>query len=182
LKDLGYHREFNGGEKDTVMALDWLFSMAVSKEYSEKASQYNSAVKEFISQKTGDIAVIAPDFDSEEFIKAVQQLAQTLGIPPHDHKILLNTIFNVIKRRYNPTAIERAKDISENEKPTLDKNHFPLGFDTKDDLLNKAATILRLLYIADLRELQTKINEFICAVQTFTASPKTDTSLGRVGR
>ena len=38
------------------------------------------------------------------------------------------------------------------------------------------------MYIHDLRELQTKINECIVAVQTITANPKTDTKLGKVGR
>lgn len=56
-----------------------------------------------------------------------------------------------------------------------------LGFDLGDYVLNRAAKILRLLYIHDLRNLQTKINEAIVAVQSITANPKTDTKLGKVG-
>lgn len=51
-----------------------------------------------------------------------------------------------------------------------------------DYVLNHAAKILRLLYIHDLRDLQTQINETIVAVQSITADPKTDTKLGQVGR
>lgn len=57
-----------------------------------------------------------------------------------------------------------------------------LGFETGDYVLNNAGKALRLMYIHDLRELQTKINECIVAVQTITANPKTDTKLGKVGR
>jgi RLL motif-containing protein 1 len=48
--------------------------------------------------------------------------------------------------------------------------------------LNNAAKILRLLHIKELRDLQTKINETIVSIQNVTANPKTDSSLGRVGR
>uniref|UniRef100_A0A3P8TNV1 RNA transcription, translation and transport factor protein n=1 Tax=Amphiprion percula TaxID=161767 RepID=A0A3P8TNV1_AMPPE len=57
-----------------------------------------------------------------------------------------------------------------------------LGFDTGDASLNEAAQILRLLHIEELRELQTKINEAIVAVQAIIADPKTDHRLGKVGR
>lgn len=57
-----------------------------------------------------------------------------------------------------------------------------VGYDMGDAVLNKAAKILSLLYIQDLRDLQTKINEAIVSVQSITANPKTDTKLGRVGR
>lgn len=40
---------------------------------------------------------------------------------------------------------------------------------------------MRLLFIKDLRDLQTNVNEIIVAIQAITANPKTDSSLGKVG-
>ena len=57
-----------------------------------------------------------------------------------------------------------------------------LGFDTGDPVLNLAARVLRLLYIRDLRHLQTACNEALVAVQNLIADPRTDTRLGKVGR
>lgn len=51
-----------------------------------------------------------------------------------------------------------------------------------DNIINNAAKVLRLLHVRELRELQTKINETIVLIQNITANPKTDSSLGRVGR
>lgn len=55
------------------------------------------------------------------------------------------------------------------------------GLQTKDEVLSRAGKILKLLFIQDLRQLQTQINESIVAVQKVTANPKTDTALGKVG-
>lgn len=52
--------------------------------------------------------------------------------------------------------------------------HFgssPLCFIDKS--VDKAATVLRLLYIQNLRELQTLVNEVLVVVQEFTANPQT---------
>lgn len=51
-----------------------------------------------------------------------------------------------------------------------------------DKVLNEACKILRLLHLKELRDLQTQINETIVNVQQITANPKTDSSLGRVGK
>lgn len=51
-----------------------------------------------------------------------------------------------------------------------------------DKSVSEAAKVLRLLHIKELRNLQTSINELIVAVQTVTANPKTDQSLGKVGK
>lgn len=70
---------------------------------------------------------------------------------------------NPKRKKYNPTA----KDC---------------GFDLGDPVLDEAAKVLRLLHIKELRHLQTSINELIVAVQSVTANPKTDQSLGKVGK
>ena len=60
---------------------------------------------------------------------------------------------------------------------------FPLGFNTNDPVLNELAIILRMLYIADLRRLQTKGNEIIAACQSLARSalddPRANVKLGR---
>jgi len=63
----------------------------------------------------------------------------------------------------------------------VDLSAFPLGFSTGDALVDRAATLLRLLYIGDLRILQNKVNEIIVNVQEYTANPTTDAALGQVG-
>ena len=50
-----------------------------------------------------------------------------------------------------------------------------------DAALDDAARVLRMLYVADLRKLQDAVNTTIVALQEFTANPKTDSRLGRVG-
>ena len=62
-------------------------------------------------------------------------------------------------------------------------NAYPqIGFDLGETSLNEAGKALRLLHIDELRLLQTQINEAIVAAQSQTADPKTDTTLGKVGR
>ena len=63
----------------------------------------------------------------------------------------------------------------------MDTASFPLGFATGDVRLDAAAALLRMLYVADLRELQDAVNDILITVQEFTADPKTDAALGRCG-
>jgi hypothetical protein len=50
-----------------------------------------------------------------------------------------------------------------------------------DGAVDAAARVLRMLYIRDLRGLQSAVDEAIVAVQELTADPKTDSALGKVG-
>ncbi|XP_049528988.1 RNA transcription, translation and transport factor protein-like [Dermacentor silvarum] len=94
---------------------------------------------------------------------------------------LVQGVCALIQERLSTTGQEAIKQRSKQGTPYPLKESS-LGFDTGDPVLNQAAKVLRLLYVQDLRDLQTRINEAIVAVQTITANPKTDTRLGKVGR
>lgn len=122
------------------------------------------------------------DFESTEFKGHVKALAQLLNISPHpDHLETLSAICSVIQNSFSKEALENKQNKKKDGKPAP-VMEMPLGFETNDQILDKAAKVLRLCFIHDLRDLQTKINEIIVAVQTITANPKTDTRLGKVGR
>lgn len=53
---------------------------------------------------------------------------------------------------------------------------------TNSSQMDDAIRILRLLHAAQLRDLQTQINELVADVQKITANPKCDLSLGKIGR
>lgn len=59
---------------------------------------------------------------------------------------------------------------------------FPLGFSTGNAVADRAAAILRMLYVTDLRELQDAVNDILVSVQEWTANPVVNASLGQVGR
>ena len=51
-----------------------------------------------------------------------------------------------------------------------------------DAVLDRASSVLRILFVRELRDLQTRVDEFVVAVQEFTADRvPIDSSLGRVG-
>uniref|UniRef100_A0A3Q4I0D4 RNA transcription, translation and transport factor protein n=1 Tax=Neolamprologus brichardi TaxID=32507 RepID=A0A3Q4I0D4_NEOBR len=153
-------------------AVDWLLGLAVRYEYGDNASSNsNKAVDPLVNL----------DSNSPDFKAGVTALSNILKIQRHDdYLVMLKAIRILIQERLSPEAIAKASNNREGVPVALDK-HI-LGFDTGDATLNEAAQILRLLHIEELRELQTKINEAIVAVQAIIADPKTDHRLGKVGR
>ena len=102
--------------------------------------------------------------------------------------VLLEAVRMVIEERLSDSAVEAAvqQQTDSNDWKHKNKQYNPTakdcGFDLGDASLNEAAKVLRLLHIKELRHLQTSINELIVAVQSVTADPKTDQSLGKVGK
>lgn len=164
-------------------ALDWLLGLAVRYEYGDNVEKYRKCeplAAAAVGSKSAD-PLINLDSDSPEFKAGVTALANILKIQRHDdYLVMLKAIRILIQERLSPEAISKASQNKEGIPVALDK-HI-LGFDTGDATLNEAAQILRLLHIEELRELQTKINEAIVAVQAIIADPKTDHRLGKVGR
>jgi len=109
----------------------------------------------------------------------INKIGELLKLAPQDDPlILLNMIYHNMVNKFSEESINNP---FLNNIP-LDEENFPLGFDTGDPNVNKAATILRMLYINDLRNTQTKINEMISTLQSYTANPVIDPDLGKVGK
>lgn len=163
--------------------VDWLLGLAIRFEYGDNVEKYQvcKPVTEANDvQKSAD-PLINLDSDNPDFKAGVLALANLLKIQRHDDSlIMLKAIRILIQERLTPDAIAKASQAKEGLPVALDK-HI-LGFDTGDATLNEAARILRLLHIEELRDLQTRINEAIVAVQAIIADPKTDHRLGKVGR
>ncbi|XP_034250804.1 RNA transcription, translation and transport factor protein isoform X2 [Thrips palmi] len=186
-----YCRDLASPIVDGAMAekLEWLIGYAISLEYADNAEKYRGQTAQNISQTIVNVPKVESsnpldnlDFESSDFKKGVIALAQILNITPHpDHLVTLKAVSKVVRERLNQDALDNPSNIIVKGKP-FPFQEADLGFDMGDYVLNEAAKILRLLYIHDLRNLQTHINETIVAVQSITADPKTDTKLGQVGR
>uniref|UniRef100_A0AAZ3STP7 RNA transcription, translation and transport factor protein n=1 Tax=Oncorhynchus tshawytscha TaxID=74940 RepID=A0AAZ3STP7_ONCTS len=140
-------------------SVDWLLGLAVRLEYGDNVEKYKNCPPATATEaaKPSD-PLIHLDSSNPDFKAGVLGLASLLKIQRHDdYLVMLKGL---------PVALDK---------------HI-LGFDTGDATLNEAAQILRLLHIEELRDLQTRINEAIVAVQAVIADPKTDHRLGKVGR
>ncbi|XP_058796781.1 RNA transcription, translation and transport factor protein [Phymastichus coffea] len=168
--------------------IEWLVGLAVRLEFEDNCDKYKSVItnKKSKSEAAPNIKSTNPldnlDFQSNEFKNGVNIIAKLLRVPQHpNHLVTLEACSKLICKRLNHNAVQNPNSVIIRGKP------FPImdtdvGFNMGDAALNNAAKVLSLLYIQDLRDLQTKINEAIVTVQTITANPKTDTKLGKVGR
>lgn len=170
-----------------VEEVHWLLGQAIQNETSKNRNVYlKHAVENIKTSNVPSVVAENPldklDFRSTEFGNRVNQLAKTLKIVPYpDPLVTLQAVRKVICTRLTPDCVEHPDKyiVTGTPYPFQDAD---LGFDLHDKVLNQAAKVLRMLYIHDLRDLQTKANELIVAVQNVTANPKTDTKLGQVGR
>jgi RLL motif-containing protein 1 len=179
--------------------VDWLLGVALRYEFNE-AAESNPNLRRGVGDREGapqssglprqlsqpEKSALDISADDQTFISGTQHLAKLLQITPHpDPCILLQAIRITIQEKLSESALNNSADSSTNAKQ-LDKKYTitakECGFDLGDPALDEAAKVLRLLHIQELRDLQTRINELIVAVQDITADPKTDQSLGKVGR
>ncbi|MGH0178136.1 UNVERIFIED_CONTAM: hypothetical protein FKN15_076932 [Acipenser sinensis] len=147
-------------------AVDWLLSLAVRFEYGDNADKYKNCQPHAAvdNTQTQSDPLIHLDINNPDFKAGVLALANLLQIQRHDdYLVMLKAIRILVQERLTQEAIAKAGRSKEGLPVALEK-HL-LGFDTGDATLNEAAAILRLLHIEELRDLQTRINEAIVAVQ-----------------
>jgi hypothetical protein len=157
----------------------------------EVASASSSAMHHIMS-----LAEIPP-----EAAALIRELAALMRVTAEsrDPFETLQTVHRIIRQRIMPAAsaadaeeaktfgsTKRGGSVKARKQPAaaalLDLSTFPLGFSSGDEIVDRAAGILRMLYVSDLRELQDAVNDILVTVQEFTANPRTDASLGVVGR
>jgi len=208
--DVGFPLSWKDLERTQIV--DMFLGYALRLEYGDNADKFKTitpdAAKEAAVAKpifnTGN-PLDNLDPTSEEFRKGLISVAQTLEIPLHDDPLVLaSAVAKTVKAKLSKDVLLPKEDKSPSPQPqqlslggrkkivassigATSSAAFPyessdLGFETGDPALDNACRILRLLHIKDLRDLQTKINEIIVAVQIHTADPKTDQRLGVVGR
>ncbi|OWR42020.1 hypothetical protein KGM_202035 [Danaus plexippus plexippus] len=144
--------------------LNWLLSYAVRLEYGDNVTKYKDVKVEQPKQATPNVVSSNPldnlDFGSSAFVAGVDRICALTGVGPHPNpKFRLSAVAKILKTAPHP-----------------DHNKGDAS------IVQQPNDVLKLLFIQDLRELQTKINEALVAVQSVTADPRTDTTLGRVGR
>ena len=158
--------------------VDWLLGEAVGLEYIDSSARHNSRA---------DAAAALPptlraiDFADAEVQALVASLAATLQIPSAETTAeTMARVERTVREKLTPAALA-AFHASGGATRDSSLGKFPQDFETGDPRVDDGAKVLRLLYIDDLRRLQTAVNNVIVGAQAFTANPKTDAKLGKVG-
>lgn len=156
----------------------WLVDLALTLHYSDKASFYNEPVDPWEGRC---VPVIEGASKDPQVAKAVERLSQTVGIdtssledPSDGVSVVADIAEFLVQQKESGTPV----DVS--SLPSLED--IPLGFKTGEPAVDRAATVMRLLHVRQLRALQNDINDLIGDMQALTANPKTNSKLGKVGR
>lgn len=173
LTRLGCPVAYNSQQLDET--LTWLLSHAISVEYEDCADSCHN-----LENRMDAICEQAEmEADAEGLDAAVYNLGMLLKMERKEEEDIPTFLSRLNK------FIRLFLSHGPSSSPFADTVHiqdFPLGFDTGDKLVNQMSVVLRMLHLWDFRELQTDLNSLIALGQEYTANPKTNTALGKVGR
>ena len=127
---------------------------------------------------------------SERGRRALEALAKTLGVASAsdnfdsydalDACVMLERCVEANERFVVPFSDADGAAVARNP-PTLDDVPSGVGLDD-DPVVDAAVRVARLLHVNDLRRLQSDADALLVAMQEYTADPKTDSRIGRVGK
>jgi RLL motif-containing protein 1 len=145
--------------------VSWLLSQALECDFDDDAERIDRDARALRSSGAGGDASAA----------AVQGVCAALGVTAKSENDLDSAILAA-------AAAAAAANDAADAAPGPDAAAFPLGFATGHADVDAAALVLRLHYVADLRDLQDRINGILVKAQNFVANPVTNATLGKVGR
>lgn len=127
---------------------------------------------------------------SEKGRRALEALAKTLGVASAsdnfdnydalDACVMLERCVEANERFVVPFSDADGAAVARNP-PSLDDVPSGVGLDD-DAVVDTAVRVARLLHVNDLRRLQSDADALLVAMQEYTADPKTDSRIGRVGK
>ena len=122
--------------------------------------------------------------EPQELTIAVDSLGALVGVARHDSSTpeYLRVIAQKIKLLLSPGAVTVLRESLAGETSKFTLDDFPLGFSTGDAVVDQVAVVIKMLHIFDFRELQNDLNALIVLGQEYTANPRTNSKLGKVGR
>lgn len=165
-----------------LRAAMWLLGQAISVEYADAANVLNKVPVQALPVASDKAAAAAAgaagavasgaapssSAQSPQFEAAVRTLAAALRIPiaadaPVD--VVLAATRSVVRGHFSAPAAAGGKSAQPAPADVLQLASSELGFSTGDAQLDRAAAALRLLFLADLRDFQTFVNETISLAQ-----------------
>ncbi|MCP9261240.1 putative tRNA pseudouridine synthase [Dirofilaria immitis] len=179
-------------DKDSPQEIvDWLLIRAIDSCYQQNAEGRNLTAEKYEqwkaeknkNKKRTTRSVLLTVICTEEARKAIENLRVTLGIAAHpDSLIVLKACCKFIMNNLSDEAIRIANKEAQTQKKTMPLSRFDMGMiSSKNGTIDAAVRALRLIHLENLREVQTKINEAIVAVQELTADPKLIKGLAKLG-
>lgn len=176
----------------SIECLNWLVSHAVALEYEENVELCdNIELKSSSEESSNDCVKI-----TSSLVSKLGKLVEREKLPEEDDIDYLHRISKAVQSlsassQYfskgeaqapsQQSTISSHNDLSpDTQALTLDD--FPIEFDSGDKVVNQIAVVLKMLHLADLRELQSDVNSLVVLCQEYTANPKTNSALGQVGR
>lgn len=159
--------------------LYWLLSFAISLDYEDTFNQDKSDADatEVIQSVAAQQRSSSGKSEYEAVAEKCVELGNMLGVLQKKDETLLEFVRRIVQK------IKFCKIVNSNKTViNLNLEDFPLAQDTNDEIVNKIALVLRMLYLSDFRELQNEVNDLIVLGQEYTANPRLNASLGKVGR
>lgn len=185
----GDGRGGSGGEQELVVsagALMWLLGHAVGLAYDDGVAG-TQAYDEVMTRNVlhsgispnadiGDCIMRNDDVVDDAASGAFGRVCASLAVHQRGQRITVDDIERCVYRIEHemlPFLTKKKAGLTLDDDEAI-KRAIPLGFSTGDDAVDRAARVLRILHIKELRRLQNVVDDAITAHQNVTANPRTE--------